>query len=525
MNRKEFLKASVGLPLAAAARSLTGPAPREPRQSEGARQKAASDHDAQSRKPNVVVLMSDQHRPDLMTCAGRDLVPTPNLDRIAARGVRFERAYCPYPVCTPSRMSFLTGLHAHHHGVLGNNTDKPLDWRQRTVGHLFRDHAYFTALIGKMHFGDGQTHGFEYRLGFNDWLMHLGPKVRHYADEIASYPGYEKTVHDTGSGFPAVQGLWDGRSPWVGHVTPRTQVASVLEAEDHFDYFVARESSKFIRRYKDQPFFLIAGFLKPHAPFFPPREFAERYPADAMTLPQPGDLSKYPRHIREAAAAFASMGEPQLRRIRAGYLGNLSFVDTCIGLVYDTLEQEGLLDNTIVVYTSDHGEMCGEHGLFQKFVFFEPSVAVPLIVSYPAVLPTGKVSAALAEYMGVYPTLAELAGLPVPQGLDTRSLTPWLRQPDAPGPEAAFAEYALSWAPRFMIRTDRYKYNFNDGDIPELYDLEADPGEMANRAEDPALQKVRRRLHDQLVAWYDPLANPYRPGRLRGRHDRRAYTG
>ena len=513
MNRKEFLKTSVGLPLAAAAGPFLDRTATARRADDAASGEQAS---PAVRRPNVVVLMSDQHRRDLMTCAGRDLVPTPNIDRIAERGVRFERAYCPYPVCTPSRMSFLTGLHAHHHGVLGNNTERPLDWRQRTVGHAFRDSGYFTALIGKMHFGDGQTHGFDYRLGFNDWLMYLGPKARHYANEIASYPGYENTVNDTGSGFPAVQELWDGPSPWVGHVTPKRDIASDLEAEDQFDAFVARESAKFIRQYRDQPFFLISGFLKPHAPFFPPREHAARYPVESMELPPPGDLSRYPRHVRHAAAAFAAMGEEQLRRIRAGYLGNLSFLDTCVGAVYDALEEGGLLDNTIVVYTSDHGEMCGEHGLFQKFVFFEPSVSVPLIVSYPPSVPQGQVSAALVEFMGIYPTLTDLAGLVAPPGrLDTHSLSPWLRDPARHGPDAAFAEYALSWAPRFMVRTDRYKYNFNDGDTAELYDMEADPGEVRNLADDPGMRAVRRELHERLVAWYDPMMNPFRPESLR----------
>ena len=500
MNRNEFLKASFGIPLASAAATA---AP----QSDGSSEE----------KPNVVILISDQHRPDLMTCAGDDLVPTPEIDRIAERGVRFERAYCPYPVCTPSRMSFLTGLHAHHHGVLGNNPYEPMNWRTRTMGHLFRDHGYLTGLIGKMHFGDAQTHGFDYRLGFNDWLMYLGPDVGLYANEIASYPGYFDTVHDSGSGFPAVQDLWEGPSPWVGHVTQKKHLASDIEPERQFDAFVARESSKFIRRFRDEPFFLVSGFLKPHAPFFPPAGFAERYPAQDVRLPPPGDLSQYPKHIQDAAARYASYGEEQLRLIRAGYLGNVSFADTCVGTVYRTLEEEGLIDNTIVIYTSDHGEMGGEHGLFQKFVFFEPSMSVPLIVSYPKKLPAGKVSAALIEYMGIYPTLAELAGLPAPENLDTSSFAPYLRDPDDAGPEAAFGEFALARAPRYTVRTDRYKYNFNDGDIAELYDLEADPAERVNRASDPGLRRVRDGLHERLIAWYDPEKNPYRPEALRTR--------
>lgn len=458
------------------------------------------------KKPNVLILLSDQHRRDLLTCSGNPLVPTPNLDRIAARGVRFTQAYCPYPVCAPSRMSLLTGLHGHHHGVDSN--ERTLDWRVRTVAHHFRDHGYLTGLIGKMHFNDGHTHGFDYVLGFNDWLMYLGPKVQHYANEIGTY---SKTMHNTGCGFPAIEGLWKGASPWVGHVTARTELASDLAAEDHFDFFVGRESSKFLRRYKEQPFFLIAGFLKPHFPFYPPKGWAERYVPEKIDFPSPGDLTKYPRHVRERAAAYRKWGEDQLRRFWAGYLGNLAFLDSCIGEVYRTLEELNLTDDTIVLYTSDHGEMGGEHGLFEKFVFFEPSVGVPFIVSCPKMIPEGKVRRALTEYLGIYPTLAELTGTGRPTGLDARSFAPLLRNPEAPGPAAIFAEYALSWAPRYMIRTPRFKYVYNEGDVPELYDLEADPGEFINQADSSDLSHVRKRLHEQLLAWYDPDRNPRRP--------------
>ncbi len=141
--------------------------------------RAAHDADAQAttEKPNVLFIMTDQHRHDLMTCAGRDIVPTPNIDSIAERGVRFTNAYCPYPVCVASRMSMLSGLYAHHTGAI-NNTDR-LDWRYRTIAHHFAASGYLTALIGKMHFNDAHKHCFQYYLSINDWLMYLGPKARH----------------------------------------------------------------------------------------------------------------------------------------------------------------------------------------------------------------------------------------------------------------------------------------------------------------------------------------------------------
>jgi arylsulfatase A-like enzyme len=262
--------------------------------------------------------------------------------------------------------------------------------------------------------------------------------------------------------------------------------------------------------------------MKPHTPFFPPQPWADMYPIEEMELPDPGPAESYPPHIQRRIEHHLR-ADPWLRKAhRAGYLGNLAFVDTCIGTVLDGLERLGLAENTIVVYTSDHGEMEGDHGLFQKFCLFEPSARVPLIVSWPGRLPQGVVTEALTEYMGLYPTLAELAGLPeptsaplvpsleTPSQLDARSFAEIVRHPDLPGSDAAFCEYALrSDVPQYMVRTRRWKYIHNCGSLDELYDLEQDPGEFHNCVQDPGLTSVRDELRERLFAWYDPEANPY----------------
>ena len=169
-----------------------------------------------SRQPNVLLIMTDQHRADWMTCAGPSPVPTPNIDRIAAQGVRFSNAYCPYPVCVASRMAMLSMRYAHTTGAI-NNTDR-LDWRYPTIAHHFGQNGYLPALIGKMHFNDAHKHGFEYYLSINDWLMYLGPKVQHFANEIASHPMNEHFFHtmiDDGAGMPDVVGAV-GRAQPVG---------------------------------------------------------------------------------------------------------------------------------------------------------------------------------------------------------------------------------------------------------------------------------------------------------------------
>ena len=470
--------------------------------------------------PNIVFIMTDQHRADLMTCAGNGLVPTPNIDRIAERGVRFENAYCPYPVCLASRSAMLTGLYAHTTGAV-NNQDR-LDWRYKTMAHHFAEHGYLTSLIGKMHFNDAHNHGFDYYLSINDWLMYLGPKAKLYADEVANHPlgpRFFDTIVDDGAGFPDVADLWEGQSPWVGNVARLgfTSMASRMDAEDHLDAFVARESVKFMQRYRDQPFFLCASFMKPHTPLFAPEPWASQYPVEDVELPEVSDLGQYPKHIQEAAAYFLEQNEWNRKAHRAGYLANLAYVDTCVGRVMDALEALGLAEDTIVVYTSDHGEMNGDHGLFQKFCLFDPSVKVPLIVSYPGCIPEQTVSDALVEQIGLYPTLSDLTGLPqpdrtavasldgAPRTLDAESFVDLCKEPRTTGTDAVFSEYNLKGSPRqYMVRTKQHKYILNKGSVDELYDLEHDPGEMVNLVSDAANAGLIARMKARLLAWHEP---------------------
>jgi arylsulfatase A-like enzyme len=292
--------------------------------------------------------------------------------------------------------------------------------------------------------------------------------------------------------------------------------------------FVAREASKFIRQYCDQQFFLVASFMKPHTPLFAPAEWAARYPVDDMELPQVGDIAGYPEHIRKRIEHTQRIA-PHLRRAtHAGYFACLAFADHCIGCLYDALDREGLLEDTIVVYTSDHGDMTGQHGLYGKFCLFDPSVKVPMIVSYPKILPQDKVSSALIEQIGLYPTLAALTGTgpigattnyPIqdaPATVDGSSFLDPLVDPAQGGPDAVFSEYHLrNKINEYMIRTRRFKYIHNHGSTDELYDLETDPGEYVNRIDDATLQSVHDNLRARLFAWYEPATNPYRESAAR----------
>ena len=488
------------------------------------------------RPPNVLLLMSDQHRADLMSCVGNSLVPTPGIDKIASAGMLLENTYCPYPLCVASRMSFLTSLYAHNSGAIDNN-DR-LNWGFRTIAHHFSDNGYLTGLIGKMHFNDAHKRGFEYHLSVNDWLMYLGPKVRHYANQVANHDWmfhkgpdnyHEKSsVFDTGCSFPDLPDLWKNNNPWIEDVTrwPVNQINSPLAAEDQLDSFITRETINFLKQNKSQPFFLVASFMMPHCPLYPPKKWADRFPIDSEVLPEIGDISKYPEHIKERINRHKSHGKPANLFHRAGYNRCLSFVDHLIGTIYDCLSELGLKDDTIVVYTSDHGEMDGDHGIFQKFCMFEPAIKVPLIISFPGRLPMGLTNEGLTEYIGLYPTLAELAGIPEPKevylpgakpeapylasNFDGVSFVEQLLNPTAKGADAIFSEYSLKNLPnQYAVREMRYKYVHNHGSTHELYDLKKDPYEMENQINRHDLSETISRLKERLYNWYNPENNIY----------------
>lgn len=465
-----------------------------------------------SGKPkNVLILMSDQHTPTAFGFKGDPVARTPNLDALASTAVDFESAYCTYPLCLPSRASFMTGLYTHHHHAYNNRT--PWPYEHKTLAHYFHDAGYMTSLIGKMHFADAQTHGFDYYMDFNAWFEYLGPLTKMWTDELGG-PG-------NGSGLPQIEELWKNHDPWAGMRTDDDRQGPVavgrrshLPEKDHFESFVARESIRFLEKYgKKQPFLLISSFLKPHEPFMPAARFAKMYnPAD-MKLPDTWgkvNLSTVPRVIREAIQWYRPTPElrhPEEAKIRiAMYYAQLAQMDDCAGQILRALRELGLEDDTIVLYTSDHGEMLGRHGLWGKFVFYEPSVEVPLLCRVPGVTPeAARCKTPVSLVQGVA-TLSELCGLPVPSGLDGSSFASNLRHPRHTLDTSVFAEYDIRKPTgRFMIRRGNYKYSYYLNDIAELYDLHTDPKEMRNLAILPQFKSKVEEMKNRLFEWYRPV--------------------
>src|SRR5947209_3901378 len=415
MTRKRFLETALGSLTAGGARL-------------GAQQQTTG------RPKNVLLIMSDQHRRDCLGIEGNRFAVTPHLDALARCGTRFRSDYCSKPVCVPSRASLLTGLYTHHHQAWNNTI--PWPFTHKTAAHYFGRSGYMTALIGKMHFVDGQTHGFDYHLGFNDWYQYLGPKTKLYADELSRA--------NSGSGMPEIDDLWrDSGDPWKGARTFDSRQgpvavgrASEIPERDHFESFAARETVRFLRSHgKAQPFFAICSFLKPHDPFMPARRFAAMFQPDQMQLPETWgkvNLSQVPKEVRNSIEH--NTPTPELRdtaaaRMRiAMYYANLAQMDDALGQVLTALRELDLERDTVVIYTSDHGEMLGDHGLWQKFQFYEASCGVPLVMRVPEFTTAGSICAQPVSQVQLLPSLGEVCGVPVPK-LDGPSFAAQLREP------------------------------------------------------------------------------------------------
>jgi choline-sulfatase len=453
----------------------------------------ASPSQGQTAKKNVLFLVADDLNCDL-GCYGAKQVQTPNIDALAAAGVRFDRAYCQYPLCSPSRSSFLTGRRPNVTKVLTNPragrfstdyTQLSPHFREAipdtvTMPQFFRQQGYQVARIGKLyHYGvPGQigTSGLDDK---ESWEFVVNPAGRDKAEENKV--------------FTLTPGSYGGTLSWLA--TEGTDV-------EHTDGLTATAAISLLEQYKDKPFFLAVGFYRPHTPYVAPKKYFDQHPAGQVHLPELSADDK----ARTPAAAYASAKKEQesmddaLRRdaIQA-YHASISFMDAQVGRVVEALKKLGLAENTVIVFTSDHGYYMYEHGLWQKMSLFENSARVPLVIVDPQAKTKGQSSAALAELVDIYPTLADLCGFESPQYLDGVTLKPVLSDLRAKVKEAAFTQCRQGYS----VRTDKWRYTlWNDGKQGEqLYDMQHDPRETKNLASDPEHGKTVAELR-ALIAKY-----------------------
>jgi uncharacterized sulfatase len=446
---------------------------------------------------NVLFIAAD----DLGNVLGRTRLAglaTPNLDRLAARGVFFERAYCQIPLCNPSRASVLTGLRPDTTSVF----DLERHFRAQlphvvTLPQLFRQHGAASARVGK--------------------LFHYGVPGDIGTDGLDDPPSWDRVVNPKGRDRTG--------EALITNPTPTRPISAALSwlaadgtDEEQTDGLIASEGVRLLERMQDSPFFVGVGFFRPHTPYVAPKRYFAANPLAQVHLPSG------PANDRDDLPAAAiphniplphyGLPEPTLREALQAYRASVSFMDGQLGRVLDALDRLQLWERTIVVFWSDHGYHLGEHGLWQKRTLFDESARAPLIIAAPGTKGRGQATRAVVEFVDIYPTVAELAGLKPPRGLGGRSLRPLLDRPDRNWDHAAFTQILRPGKDEPVmgraITTDRWRYiEWDEGRAGrELYDHTADPREFSNLANDPQHAPLLRKLRRQLDAAASGVAPP-----------------
>ncbi len=428
-------------------------------------------------RPNILLLHTDQQRFDTIAALGAAHMLTPNLDRLVNRGTSFIRGYSANPVCMPARHDLITGASARHHGYFGNTSDSIKDYGLATVPRLLSESGYQTIAVGKMHFEpEREHHGFAHM-----FLMEELPTCR----ENDAYLQYLESV-----GYGDVR-CQHGVRPLFYHTPQKSRVPE----EHHGSAWVAHKTIECITEEREAPWFVFSSWVGPHPPLYMPEEYLNLY-KDADL---PGPCPQPEGGDRHAPAAPVPPDDKLLRRVRETYLGAITLIDKHIGRILDTLEETGQLDNTIIFFMSDHGEMLGDRGAFQKHVPYEGSAHIPLLASGPG-FESGKKTQTPATTWDVSATILAAAGVEVPE--DHPLVGSDMREVAKAENRVVCYHHALGNG-RYVAAVDnRYKFvHWLSGGEEELYDLDNDPWEQQNLIEDAAHQDAASKLREAAVAF------------------------
>ncbi len=442
---------------------------------------------AQPEKPNVLFLISD----DLNTALsgfGHPQCQTPNLDRLAARGMKFENMHCQYPVCGASRASLMSGLYPYTNLTLGNaGTLRGSMPDVVTLSQSFRKNGYYAARVSKI---------YHMRIPFEIIEGTADCDDPHSWDETFNVKAPEQNA-------PGEKTNWSPKD--TGSQT-FTGVVATGGDSDHADGMAADRAIEILNKVDDKPFFLAVGFVRPHVPLVAPKRYFDQYDRESMVAPvvPDGDLDDVPGIIRNYKRNSTTYGvTPELHKgLLQSYYASVSYMDAQVGRVLDALKENGLEDNTIVVFSSDHGYLLGHHNKFQKQHLFEEATRVPFIVSVPWLKDQhGNAAQKITELVDLYPTLTELAGIKPPETIQGTSLTPLLSDPNSSDWKKDHA-FTISRSGGESIRTQQWRYtHWGFGEKgAELYDLKNDPGEFTNLANNPDYAEVVKKLKKRLIA-------------------------
>ena len=487
---------------------------------------------------NVLFIMADQLRWDYLSCYGHPTLKTPHLDRLAERGVRFDRTYCQSPICGPSRMSFYTGRYMRSHGATWNGF--PMRVGEKPLGDHLRPLGVRTVLVGKTHM-IADREGMQWlgidpdsdigisvaECGFEPFDRDDGMHPEGYYDVD---PRYDDYLRAQGYGGANPWELWansaEGENGELlsGWLLENSGKRARLPDEHSETPYMTRRCIEFIESAGDLPWLCHLSFIKPHWPYIVPAPYDEMYSVDdIISVVRSGDERENPHPVYGAFQnhpVCRTFSDDKVReRVIPAYMGLVKQIDDQMGILFDYLDAKGLFENTMIVFTSDHGDYLGDHWMGEKDLFHEPSVRIPLIIYDPrasADATRGSASQALVESIDLAPTFLEFfGGDPCPQFIEGCSLTPLLNnQTGAPWREVAISEYDYATrrarlalgidqadARLIMACDQRWKYVYAYGFRPMLFDLENDPQELNDLGEDPACATERDRLHTAIFEW------------------------
>ena len=425
----------------------------------------------QNKKPNILFIIADDLTATAVSSYENKISKTPNIDKLAKEGIQYSKAYCQYPVCGPSRASFMSGYYPNATTTFGYVSGRKNIGSRQTWSQLFKDNGYYTARVSK--------------------IFHMGVPIdietgSNGQDDEASWT---ERFNSQGPEWKAigqaelVQGNPDGKIERKGG-----NVMTIVKAEGddlvHSDGKTAQKAIELIKKHKNEPFFLAVGFVRPHVPFVAPKEYFKPYPFENITMPKKveGDWDDIPkRGINYVTSVNGQMSLEQEKKAVAAYYASVAYMDKQIGKVLNALKEEGLEDNTIIVFTSDHGFHLGEHRFWMKVSLHEESVRVPMIIKVPGKKPARCNS--FVELIDLYPTIAELAGLKSSEHLQGKSLVKTIDNPDFKIRDIAFS--VSQGGKSFLLRTEKWAYIQYDEDAGsgiELYDMIKDPKQFTNLA-------------------------------------------
>lgn len=478
MRRREFLT-TLGASVLAARSATAARAKPKP--------EAGADTAPPGPRPDVLLILADQWNPRCGGFAGDRAAPTAHLDRLAADGIVFENHYTPCPVCMPARCSLLTGLYPHNTALWGNNNDYTLPPESGTMFQDLRRAGYTTAQIGKLHWNSGRG----WRRNFDSLDNYYRALGLDHCEELPS-PFSTPEGHGPYQDRLRQLGLLDAYCRDMAERVEKGQYLarpSVVLPEDHNDSFVADRAIEFLRNQPaDKPYCLVTSFFGPHPPIDAPGRYATLVAPETLELP-PNVPERFNYHD-------AKFDHAELRRVRANYFGKMALIDDNIGRLIETLRRRGTWDNTLVIFSADHGEMLGAHGTFSKGRFYEESGRVPLLMRWPGRIPSGRRAKALSNLIDLYATIVEAAGGKVSPDRFTRSLLGVAAGTADSARDTVFAEIGHQRYLNYLVRTPQFAWWQHNG-RQSLFDMDNDPYQVRNLIDSPehrdALAEIRQR--------------------------------